>query len=98
MEELKMKPCPFCGRKVKIKKVKIPFDAGGSAKIAQCECGVFLNHTRWNSRPIEDTLTATIAQKAAEIERLREALKEIVDRNYTGASYIAKKALEANRD
>ena len=36
MEELK--PCPFCNRKVSIKKVSIPFDAVGSAKIAQCEC------------------------------------------------------------
>lgn len=65
MEELK--PCPFCNRKVSIKKVSIPFDAVGSAKIAQCECGVFLNHTRWNTRPIEDQLRA-------ENERLREAM------------------------
>ena len=34
---------------------------------------------QWQSRPIEDALTATIAQKDAEIERLREALKRILD-------------------
>jgi len=45
-----------------------------------------------------DALEVTIAQKDAEIERLRGVLRGIVDRGYTGASYVAQKALEENND
>ena len=76
MEELKL--CPFCGERPEIQTV----DEG----YHQVYCAD--NHTatiyiesfeEWNKRPIEDTLTATIAKKDAEIERLREALKRILD-------------------
>jgi hypothetical protein len=36
---------------------------------------------RWQSRPIEDALTATIAQRDAEVERLKAAAQKIVDVN-----------------
>ena len=105
MEELK--PCPFCG---KDHEIDIDEDGGVAFVhkgfdwtkdecllcIQELDYPTKIEHfvKTWNTRLIEDALTATIAQKDAEIERLRGVLKEIVDRRYPGASYIAKKGLE----
>ncbi len=58
-----LKPCPFCGKIPDKCRVSIPFDVMHSAaKIAQCQCGAWLNISRWNARPIEDALNARIAE------------------------------------
>jgi len=64
-EQTELKPCPFCGKTPKKMAIKIPYDAGNSAKIVQCECGAFLSAGRWNARPIEDA-------QELELEHLRQ--------------------------
>jgi hypothetical protein len=80
-----LKPCPFCGKN-ELRQL-------GALKKVQCineSCDhAFKNPMlpiAWQTRPIEDALRA-------ENERLREALQYIVDRGYTGASYVAQQAL-----
>lgn len=79
-EELKLKPCPFCGGRA-------AFRGGTGAILAGCPyCNIHTiygypseNAARiWNSRPAEDAKIARIAELEAERDRLREALKEIV--------------------
>jgi len=74
----KLKDCPFCGKHNlwtyrgtfapeeyrHVKCAEDPKEDDG------CVSGVSVS--TWNKRPIEDALTATIAQKDAEIERLTQ--------------------------
>ena len=81
------KLCPVCGSKPNVN------DELSTRLLASCSnisCWLYsfgFHLEDWNAtRPIEDQLRA-------ENERLREALKYIVDRGYTGASYVAQQAL-----
>ena len=81
-----MKDCPFCGKHNLwtyssthapeglrfVKCAQNPEEDDG------CVGGVSVD--TWNKRPIEDALTVTIAQKDAEIERLKSTLQETVDK------------------
>ena len=81
MSELKL--CCSCGNK------GLLINDGEDVVCINIKChfwNEFIPYSTWQSRPIEDQLKA-------ENERLREALKYIVDRGYTGASYIAQQAL-----
>jgi len=82
-----LKPCPFCGRSDSLyslpQSVTIPVGGGRilndwAVGCKQCSFSIKRMTYRkdnaietWNTRPIEDTLTATIAQKDAEIELLQ---------------------------
>lgn len=86
-----LKPCPLCGQEIYSEFYSNraeEFD--GHCTNKKClfygKDLLFFNTAKWNTRPIEDVLRA-------ENERLREALKYIVDRGYTGASYVAQQAL-----
>ena len=94
-----LKACPFCGQ------TNISIEYDGIYRWAECrntKCETtgkihaflvdagnteYLVAKEWNTRPIEDQLRA-------ENEKLKEALKYIVDRGYTGASYVAQQALK----
>lgn len=86
-----LKPCPFCGEEIYSEFYSHraeEFDGHCTNKkcLLYGKDLLFFNTSKWNSRPIEDALRA-------ENERLKEALKYIVDRGYTGASYVAQQAL-----
>jgi hypothetical protein len=76
--------CPFCGNH------ELEFEDSTGDITCNCCAYTFYDTSEdngwWNTRPIEDVLRA-------ENDRLREALKYIVDRGYTGASYVAQQAL-----
>ena len=77
-----LKACPFCGQTAHVS------DSFIDAEQVGCfYCVAFVDTDIWNTRPIEDQLRA-------ENEKLKEALKYIVDRGYTGASYVAQQALK----
>ena len=58
-----MKPCPFCGS------TKICTEK--SINLNYCDnCSAESNVEQWNTRPIEDALTARIAELEAEIDQL----------------------------
>lgn len=74
-----LKPCPFCGNTAS-------FDRVGNRKqstIVSCDdCGCSVengeewNHGRgWNARPLEDVLTARIAEQEKRIDALGKALR-----------------------
>jgi len=110
-------PCPFCEETEALEinhKLKA-IECGGCGAIAPTsmyepeDLDPYFEdiERRWNSRPIEDALTATIAQKDAEIERLRAMFKKIYNipyLNLDNASCIAEmqdvagEALEVNYD
>ena len=68
-----LKPCPFCGRQ--------PYESGGyvSCHTELCLANADYHEpaigpiTDWNNRPIEDALTARIAELEAENDRLQDA-------------------------
>lgn len=72
-----LKACPFCGNEVALTKFHIPFDTGANAKVAQCQCGAFLNVKRWNTRPLEDALIAENARLCSLIQRMAEVGDEL---------------------
>ena len=77
MTETKLKPCPFCGREVKIAKGKISFwvycpHCVGQTELYETEQKAI---EAWNARPIEHA-------QAAEIKRLREALELIAKEKF----------------
>lgn len=87
-----LKPCPFCGEEIYSEFYSHraeEFDGHCTNKkcVLYGKDFLFFNTSKWNSRPIEDQLRA-------DNERLREALREIVDKGYTGASYVAQQALK----
>ena len=93
-----LKNCPFCGNH------ELEFeDSTGDITCNACAYTYYdtsIDNGWWNSRPIEDTLTATIAQKDAEIARLRYALMDIdsyVD-DESKIGRIIRKALEEVND
>jgi len=82
------KKCPFCGESDSLYSMpqSITIEIGGkhilndwAVGCKRCSFSILrMTHYKehaietWNSRPIEDALTATIAQKDAEIERLTQ--------------------------
>jgi len=81
----KLKDCPFCGKhnlwtyrgafapeEYRYRYVKCAEDP---KEDDGCVSGISVS--TWNKRPIEDTLTATIAQKDAEIARLQARVQEL---------------------
>lgn len=79
-EELKLKPCPLCGGKA-------DFWGGTGAVLAGCpKCHIHTIYCYppedaarlWNSRPAEDAKTARIAELEAERDRLRKALRGLM--------------------
>ena len=120
-----LKPCPFCGRSDSLyslpQSVTIPVGGGRilndwAVGCKQCSFSIKRMTYRkdnaietWNTRPIEDTLTATIAQKDAEIKRLRSLLKSVLENeqhqhlallydNWYLLIRDIKKVLEVNND
>lgn len=80
----KLKPCPFCGGKARLK------SSHGFNNISCENCGTeypvsFETRKRatavWNKRSIEDKLHEEIEKLGAENKILREALEEIVNQN-----------------
>ncbi len=73
----KLKQCPFCGEKVTLDYRVMP---NRKHWFITCDCcGMMYQYAwsqrkyvkdGWNTRPIEDALTARIAELEAEIERL----------------------------
>lgn len=88
--EKKLRPCAFCGRMPKT--IYAVFSFTRREVCTQVVCmhkGCPVEYTEapalrmfsvmeWNARPIEDARAARIAELEAELDRLREALKEIV--------------------
>ena len=79
-----LKPCPFCGAEVQDDErgEKYPRKSPMGGWIIHCECcGASLSQFRksgkgeisWNTRPIEDALTARIAELEEENNRLQDA-------------------------
>lgn len=70
-------PCPFCGSEY------LQFgDWGTHGAYDKVACGNgctdWIPVERWNSRPVEDSQAARIAELEAERDRLREALERVV--------------------
>jgi hypothetical protein len=82
----KLKPCPFCGKKRHLRFE--PFEGSTDTGIVVCICGASYTTIEqgadWNTRPIEDALTARIAElEAAQrwipvSERLPEATGDYI--------------------
>lgn len=81
-EELKLKPCPRCWKNVYV------IRANG-CKFIRCDCGIqssrYGEHITdrrmvadWNRRPVEDAQAARIAELEAERDRLRKALRGLM--------------------
>jgi Lar family restriction alleviation protein len=76
----KLKPCPFCGEKATLDYSVMP---NRKHWFITCDCcGMMYQYTLsqrkyvkdgWNTRPIEDALTARIAELEAENDRLQGA-------------------------
>ena len=69
-----LKPCPFCNIPPASKTSKIDGKEYYSCLVADCPNGSWLTADEWNTRPIEDALTARIAELEAENNRLAELL------------------------
>jgi IS5 family transposase len=65
-----LKPCPFCGSS----DVKEYTDKSIHCRQCGAESGV-----DWNTRPLEDSLRAQLAEKDAELDAADAALTHIVD-------------------
>jgi hypothetical protein len=94
-----LKPCPLCGQEIYSEFYSNraeEFDGHCTNKkcLLYGKDLLFFNTAKWNTRPIEDQLRSENKRLRAENERFREALQYIVDRGYTGASYVAQQALD----
>lgn len=68
-----LKPCPFCGK-------SRPENWTEVNKLVLCPyCETVALRRTWNRRPIEDAQAVRIAELEAERDRLREALKEVLN-------------------
>jgi len=67
-----LKPCPFCGGEVTAR-----LTPQGYIWCDNCHTPFNAVDELFNTRPIEDKLTATIAERDAEIERLNERVEEL---------------------
>lgn len=83
-----LKPCPFCGKKASIQDCS--YYGSAPAWSAMCDNPTCFAYTeafktkkeaieRWNNRPAEEALQKRIAELEAERDRLREALKEVLN-------------------
>lgn len=80
-----LRPCPFCGEMPKVHDWKLK---GITDKRCFCDnenCPVYLSKTiaidDWNTRPIEDALTARIAELEAENAELKERVARFKKKN-----------------
>ena len=68
-----LRPCPFCGEMPKVNDWSLHGITEQRCFCDNDKCPVYLSKTiaicDWNTRPIEDALTARIAELEAEIER-----------------------------
>ena len=88
---INLKPCPFCGSEVQDDPhtgEKYPRKSPMGGWIIHCECcGASLSQFRksgkgeisWNTRPIEDVLTARIAELEAENKGYRMLIQDWID-------------------
>jgi hypothetical protein len=66
-----LKPCPFCGSPAYSYHDNCIDFAGVKCDLGGCVCAdILITENNWNTRPVEDALTARIAELEAEIERL----------------------------
>ena len=90
-----LKPCPFCGNEPHIDANYHLFSCQNKDCIAdatnyEATMGFF---EQWNTRPIEDALTARIAELEAEVSRLLTERDDIImaEARYTARVELAKK-------
>ena len=80
-----LRPCPFCGGEA-----RLPTDMDGNPVNYECPDCICVNDScpiveywvpvaDWNTRPIEDTLTARIAELEAFIDKLIEAGDAVIN-------------------
>ncbi|AUR89499.1 coil containing protein [Vibrio phage 1.123.O._10N.286.48.F3] len=72
-----LKACPFCGGEAEMRKIT-RYQSTCGCKNPRCEGRDFFVVGAWNNRPIEDQLTAELAEAKAEIDRLRECMDDAV--------------------
>ena len=86
-----LRPCPFCGEMPKVNDWSLHGITEQRCFCDNDKCPVYLSKTiaicDWNTRPIEDALTARIAELEVEVARL---LTERDDVLMAEARYIAK--------
>jgi hypothetical protein len=78
-EMSELKPCPFCGREVTVDKWGDVHCDNNNQYIDEgeyCPNDIILKPKEWNTRPIEDDLTAELARLTAENERLSQILHD----------------------
>lgn len=85
MTDIKLKPCPFCGSPAYSYHDNCIDFAGVKCDLGGCVCAdILITENNWNTRPIEDALTARIAElEAAQrwipvSERLPECEKDVL--------------------
>jgi hypothetical protein len=77
-----VKKCPFCG--------KLPKDYTQSFICETDGCPastISVDKTKWNTRPIEDALSAKLSEANAEIERLKKIIDKILPKHRHDHSY-----------
>ena len=71
-----LKPCPFCNIPPASKTSKIDGKEYYSCLNVDCPNGSWLTAAEWNTRPIEDALTARIAELEAKIDNWQDCYFE----------------------
>ena len=92
---INLKPCPFCGSEQPQDSKddgNVPYEFGMSRSCNSCSAAVNLG---WNTRPIEDALTARIAELKPIIDKLVEGIDSLtsgfpLEIEYVEAVEIAK--------
>ena len=67
-----LKPCPFCGSPAYSYHDNCIDFAGVKCDLGGCVCAdILITENNWNTRPVEDALTARIAELEAEVTELK---------------------------